>query len=276
MLPSASGGGGPLDRHVFIDQDMAEGQVLQVEGRAAWVYSARCPGVEGPNQDAAGVVSGRGRAALVVADGMGGQAGGESASRIALTSLCDRASEAVSADEDLRGPILDSIEEANRKIMALGIGAATTLAAVELKGDELRAYHVGDSAILVVGQRGKLKLRTIAHSPVGYALEAGLLDEKHAMQHEERHLVSNMVGSTDMRIEVGSPIRLAPRDTVVLGSDGLFDNLSLREIVDDIRTGPVEQGGAALAAHCRKRMATTSSVAPSKPDDCTFIVLRGH
>ena len=79
--------------------------------------------------------------------------------------------------------------------------------------------------ILAIGQKGKIKLQTISHSPVGLAVESGHLDESEAMHHEQRHVVSNVVGDQTMRIEVGAKLMLAPRDTVLLSTDGLFDNL---------------------------------------------------
>ena len=84
----------------------------------------------------------------------------------------------LSADPDaepLRPAILDGIEAANAAVRAIGTGAATTLSLVEIQGRVVRAYQVGDSAILLAGQRGKLKYQTIAHSPIGYAVEAGLI-----------------------------------------------------------------------------------------------------
>ena len=77
--------------------------------------------------------------------------------------------------------------------------------------------------VLVTGGLGKIKLLTVSHSPVGMALESGLLDEAEAMHHEERHIVSNVVGSAGMRIEIGAKRKLAPRDTVLLASDGLAE-----------------------------------------------------
>ena len=97
----------------------------------------------------------------------------------------------------------------------------TTLAAVEISGVSARPYHIGDSSILITGQKGKLKLNTVAHSPVGFAVEAGLLDVDEALHHAERHLVSNVLGLENMRIELGSPVDLAPRDSLVIASDGL-------------------------------------------------------
>ncbi|MDH3520454.1 MAG: SpoIIE family protein phosphatase, partial [Myxococcales bacterium] len=129
----------------------------------------------------------------------------------------------------------------------------------------------------LVGQRGKLKLQTIAHSPVGFAVEAGMLDESEAMHHEDRHIVSNMLGAPDMRIEVGSARRLAPRDTLLLASDGLSDNLRTDEIVQRIRTGSLEEGARRLVRAARRRMDAPIEGEPSKPDDLTFVSYRrGH
>jgi serine/threonine protein phosphatase PrpC len=129
--------------------------------------------------------------------------------------------------------------------------------------------------ILIVGQRGRIKLLNVAHSPTGYLVEAGFLDQDEALHHEERHLVSNILGRPDMRVEVGSALELAERDTVVIASDGLSDNLMIEEIVQIVRKGPLQQAGLRLAAQCQDRMGGTDSKGtPSKPDDLTFILFR--
>jgi serine/threonine protein phosphatase PrpC len=128
--------------------------------------------------------------------------------------------------------------------------------------------------ILVVGQRGRVKLQTTSHSPVGFAVEAGVLDEREAMHHEDRHLVSNVVGSPEMKIEIGPRLRLAMHDTVLLASDGLFDNLHIEEIVDRVRKGPLEVAARRLAQDSWERMTCPRSGQPCKPDDLTFILFR--
>jgi serine/threonine protein phosphatase PrpC len=209
-----------------------------------------------------------------VADGFGGQPAGDQASRLALAALADAVAEAVSSGAEMREGILNGFEQANQAVCGLGLGAATTLAVAEIEGRWVRTYHVGDSAILIVGQRGKIKLQTVSHSPVGLAIEAGWLEETEAMHHEDRHLVSNMVGSTDMRIEIGSVLQLRPRDTLLLASDGLFDNLHLQEIVQIIRKGPLDAAVRMLADECEGRMRTPRPGFPCKPDDVTSVVFR--
>ena len=101
-----------------------------------------------------------------------------------------------------------------------------------------------------------------------------MLDETEAMHHSQRHVVSNVVGIPDMRIEIGSPIEMDQRDTLILASDGLSDNLHVSEIVDYIRKGPLEEGLNAMTTESRRRMVSSRQGRPSKPDDMTIIAFR--
>ena len=95
-----------------------------------------------------------------------------------------------------------------------------------------------------------------------------------SLAHEERNIVSNVLGSNEMKIEIGPRIELAPRDTVFLGSDGVLDNTSIDELADSIRTGRIDQAARRLAKTCIDRMASLEADAPSKPDDTTFLIYR--
>jgi serine/threonine protein phosphatase PrpC len=105
-------------------------------------------------------------------------------------------------------------------------------------------------------------------------MEAGLLDESAALQHVELNLVFNVVGSTDMRIEIGSELPLAPYDTLLLASDGLTDNLLQEEIIQTIRSGTLATRVRALTALVQGRMLNYEEGKPSKPDDYTAILFR--
>lgn len=253
---------------------------LAVAGGTAAVFSAPGPGKETPNEDAAMVVElTPNHAVLVVADGLGGHASGEHAARLAMQNLRQALMplEIDSRDTNsgsLRAAILAGIEGANREILDLGTGAATTLAVVELQGDTIRPYHVGDSEILVTGQRGRVKLQTISHSPIGYAVEAGLIAAEEAIHHEERHMISNVIGSTSMRIELGPAVTLSPRDTLLIATDGLFDNLLQQEIIAGIRSGPLHESLGDIVTEARKRMIEPREGLPSKPDDLTVVAYR--
>lgn len=239
------------------------------------MFSAGSSTTDAPNEDAAAVVEfGEDHHLLAVADGMGALPGGADASRVALEQLTTAVRQGAMAEAGLRESILDGFEAANREVTALGYGAGTTLAAVEINGHLVRSYHVGDSAVMLVGQRGKLKHLTVAHSPVGYAIEAGMLDEDEALGHEDRHVISNMIGSSEMKIEMGPVLEMAARDTLLVASDGLFDNLRLDEIAAAVCTGPLDSTVTNTAKTCRQQMGAADSDPPGKPDDLTLVVYR--
>jgi serine/threonine protein phosphatase PrpC len=263
------------DASVYLERDMEAPEIVAAAGGTACVLSMRCPDKPTPNEDAAAIIPyGVDAAVLIVADGLGGASQGEKASRLAIESLRREIAAAAENGLQLRTAIIDGIERANAAVKELGVGAATTLAAVEISGRTIRPYHVGDSIILVAGGRGKIKLQTVSHSPVAYGVEAGLIDQSEAMHHEDRHLVSNFVGTAEMRIDIGPPLELSARDTLLIASDGLVDNLHLAEIIDRIRKGPLELSTAQLAAGSRERMLQQQDGQPSKPDDLTLIAFR--
>jgi len=239
-----------------------------LQGRVA-LFSVQAPGKTTGNEDAAALISmDRQNGLIVVADGLGGHADGALASRMAIDALVDATRDVV-AGGGLREAVLRGIDAANQAIIALGNGAATTLAVTEISDAGMRTYHAGDSSILVTGQRGLLKQQTIQHSPIGHAVESGMLDEAGAMHAEERHIVSNVVGSPDMRVELGPLRRLATYDTVVMASDGLVDNLMVEEIIETVRKGPLESVARQLMANCLRAMQDGGH-----PDDLTVVLYR--
>lgn len=238
-------------------------------------FTRRAPDKDGDaNEDAAAVVAAEVGGLLLVADGMGGRSAGRRASRLVVETVAERVARAEGAGQALRHAVLDGIEAANAAVRELGLGAGATVAAIALSGGNARAFHVGDAVVMHVGQRGLLKAVTVPHSPTGYGVEAGLLDVDEAMVHEERHLVLNYVGHEGMRIEVGAKVGVASRDTLLVASDGLADNLTPEEIVATARKGPLLEAGQRLAGRARSRMAGRSEAAPSKPDDLTFLLFR--
>ncbi|MBN1851547.1 MAG: protein phosphatase 2C domain-containing protein [Pirellulales bacterium] len=260
---------------LYFDEDMSEPALIPIAGGISCLLTSRCPDKETPNEDAAALIPVDGRSAvLVVADGLGGGAAGEHASRKAIESLKLAIDDARGTETLLRTAIISGFELANQAVQDLGVGAATTLAVVEVVDGVVRSYHVGDSTVLVVGGLGKIKQQTVSHSPVGYGVEAGLLDEAEAMHHEERHIVSNVIGSPEMHIAVGPPIALSPRDSVLLASDGLCDNLDWDSIIHIIRKGRLSQSIMALAKASTDRMNHHTEGQPSKPDDLTLIAFR--
>lgn len=261
---------------VFTAQSMAEAKLLTFASGSLVLFSAPRPAPDAENEDCAALIpAGETTGVLIVADGLGGSRAGAQAAAAAASAMKKTLQKDTERGEDLRTAILDGFEQANTAVLELGLGAATTLAAVEIGDDFIRPYHVGDSLIMVVSNQGTLKFQNVAHSPIGYAVESGMLDERDALEHEERHVVSNVVGSPAMHIEVGPKISLAKRDTVVIASDGLSDNFRIDEIVEIVRKGPLDAAARSLIEICGRRMKGEDAAdSPSKPDDLTFIAFR--
>ena len=260
---------------VFTEEAIIEGyDIFLGPGIVSFVCS-RAPDKNRSNEDALLICPcGKNSCVVAVADGVGGGRAGHKASALAVQSMEESLQKAGLDETDLRGRILDGFELANEKILELGIGAATTMSVVEVNQNILRSYHAGDSETLVVGQKGKLKFQSVSHSPVGAGVEHGFIDEKDAIKHEERHIVSNVLGSTDMRIELSSSIELDPKDSVLVASDGLTDNLTVDEIVETIRSGPLDESTRALHKTAQERMEKPRGSLPSKPDDFTAVLFR--
>jgi serine/threonine protein phosphatase PrpC len=244
-------------------------------GGSLIAYTAPAPDKPSGNEDSvAAIPYGPGAAILVVADGAGGLPGGRKASRTAVASLEASLNNAMTETMLLRTAILNGIDAANQAVLAIGNGSATTMTVITIEGSIARSYQIGDSKSMIVGQRGRVRTQTMSHSPTGFAVEAGFLDHRDALHHEERHLVSNFIGTSEMRIEMGPELNLNARDTILLASDGLTDNVHNQEIIDLIKSGPLDPSMDSLTSLATRRMTTETLHQPSKPDDLSVILFR--
>jgi serine/threonine protein phosphatase PrpC len=269
---AANGGAEPVIDHPWIyfnvDHDGPRSGAF-LHGQVA-CFTHRSPDKE-QNEDAVAIVPiGYLSGILVVADGLGGQPRGDLAAQTVVETFSSITADA----ESLREAILHGIDQANKRIIEAGFGGGATLAVLEIEERYVRPYHVGDAFVIVMGQRGRIKFQNIAHSPVGYAVESGLMDEDDAVHHHERNLVSNVVGTPEMHIDIGPRIELAPRDTVVIASDGLSDNLYVEEIVETARVGALGAAASKLKDKTRSRMLNQEKDLPSHPDDLSFCLFR--
>jgi len=248
---------------------------ISVAGGKLVAFTCRSPYKDTENEDTVAIIPwGPQAAVLVVADGAGGLPAGKRASLTAVTALGASLGASLEKTRLLRTAVIDGIEAANNAVRDLSNGSATTLTVVTIEGRLARTFQVGDSEALVIGQRGLVRLQTTAHSPTGFAVEAGFLDQRDALHHEDRHLVSNFIGTIDMSIDIGASAELKVLDTVVLASDGVTDNLHLEELVEMTRKGSIDDAVDAVVAEVRRRMAAEIDGEPSKPDDMSLIVFR--
>lgn len=258
---------------LILQADMTAAEQRSFVAGTVTALSAPRPEPGHVNEDAAGILScPDGKLIVAVADGMGGHVAGEQASRIAIESVLDCVEK---SPGEMRDAILAGFDTADRRIATDYAGAGTTLVVAAVENGTFRTFHCGDAAAIATGGRGRIKHRTIDHSPVGYALESGLMTPEEAMTHADRHIVSSYVGSGEMRVEMSHSVRLRPRDTIVLASDGLFDNLLDTEVAAMAYKGPVEKAAASLLAETRQRMDRAAAGSGSgKPDDLTIAIFR--
>jgi protein phosphatase len=225
----------------------------------------------GPNEDACLALQlGDEHAVLAVADGVGGHPRGEMASERQVSLLKEMLCHRDVDPDNLRNPILNAIETCNQELLSEAKGSATTVTVVEISRNQMRPYHVGDSSVLLVGQRGRIRLQTVSHSPVSLGIEAGLLEPDELTRSDERNIVLNLVGTQEMRIEMGATLTLARFDTLLLCSDGLTDNVELDDIARTIRSGPLNHRMDTLHEQCQQIMQSDIGY----PDDLSLILYR--
>lgn len=175
--------------------------------------------------------------ALVVADGMGGHADGELASRMAIGGLVKlvlampdwifRLDASVAGDATRRSKRrvrrLNTllIERGRREQASRGMG--TTLTAARIMGDDLHVVHVGDSRAYLL-RDARLHRLTRDHTFVQLLVDTGQLSTEEAARSSARHLLVNALGGSNPDVEVDvDQLKLATGDRLLLCSDGLTD-----------------------------------------------------
>ncbi len=198
--------------------------------------------------------------AMLVADGMGGHAAGEVASRMAIGGLIRlvlempdwifRLDEASAADASDRSK--GRIRRINAALLEHGRqnptlqGMGTTLTAVRNLGRRLQVAHVGDSRAYLL-RNGHLLRLTRDHTYMQMLIDSGQLAPEEAAGFCGRHVLVNALGGSGDDVEVDvDQLELVDGDRVVMCTDGLTDT------VDDesIRGVLLECPGAAEA--CRR------------------------
>lgn len=215
---------------------------------------------------------------LAVADGVGSASNAQQASAQLLKTLSKQLATLTQNNEKntldkVRNIILDTISNSN-KTMSSKAGFLTTITICAIHNRMIQVFQIGDSGLLICGQRGKLKYKTTAHSPVGYALESGMINATQAIHHPENHLVDNLIGTEVANIEMNTPIRLTDHDTVFLATDGLFDNITPEDIIETIRKGKIEKISKTMADCIQNQRTPVKHNAFIKDDDCSFIICR--
>lgn len=217
----------------------------------------------------------------VVSDGMGGHAGGARAA--ALT--CDSAVEALgdaSRAGDVASPeaaLTDAVDRANTAVRharradasVFDMGATLVLAVatrVERAGSEWLVGAIGDSPAWVVTATDARQVTT-DHTLAASIDAARAGTDEGPVTGRARHLLTRAVGIEDEAVADRHTLALAPRDALVLGSDGVSDVLDTVAIADVVRAATTTDPAAALVER---------ALEAGSSDNVTVVVLRhrGH
>jgi serine/threonine protein phosphatase PrpC len=164
---------------------------------------------------------------VAVADGMGGHAGGEVASRIAIKSLAQTSSNADALLSVANSINLEIASKSKSDPELAGMG--TTLTALQINGEVAELLHVGDSRCYAF-TGGKLNQLSDDHTVMQELIDQGRITPDEVMNHPQRSLLTQaLMGDS----EVNPALKLYPitiGDKFLLCSDGLTAVLSDLEI----------------------------------------------
>ncbi|MFZ4814096.1 MAG: Stp1/IreP family PP2C-type Ser/Thr phosphatase [Phototrophicaceae bacterium] len=210
------------------------GSTLQLRGSAITSVGQ----VRSHNEDNVHLWHREGMMLAIVADGMGGAAAGEEASRIAVETITHHLHVEHQTpgfempESELRRAVQAAntsiIQETEARPQTRGMGTTLTMAFVH--GREARFAHVGDSRAYRVNRDGMIQQITSDHSFVQALLEAGHITEEEAERHPMGNVLYRALGQTE-ELDVDTHYAvLSVGDKVILCSDGLTRHVRTREI----------------------------------------------
>ena len=168
---------------------------------------------------------------FVVADGMGGHAGGQEASQLATEAIqvhLDKHWESVIPSDELLAQALNEANEAilqDQQSHPERSDMGTTAVVVMFRKEEPWFAHVGDSRLYRLRDL-KLEQITEDHTWVARAMKAGDLTPEQARIHPWRHVLSQCLGRKDLQTIDVQPLDVQPGDRLLLCSDGLTEELA--------------------------------------------------
>jgi len=212
------------------------------------------------NQDRIAYTFSRDTLLLVVADGMGGHAGGEIAAQICTRLYVERFQQ--EAKPVLRNPLKFLQDTMMRAHAALGSYAnqfsmletpRTTCVACIVQAGNAYWAHAGDSRLYLYRQ-GALIGQTKDHSKVQYLVDQGIIAANEARTHPDRNKVFSCLGGmVDPVIDVSRRTPLRNGDILVLCTDGLWSVLGKDEIATWLTSTPILRSAPLMLRDAEKR-----------------------
>ncbi len=181
---------------------------------------------------------------FVVADGMGGHANGQDASRLAIQTIIDyllpRLVHGEDTQETAEKLLVDSVQLANQAVHQHNIDnnadMGTTVTATLVVGETAHVANVGDSRTYLYRTSDGLTKVTRDHSVVASLVDAGIIKPDDIYTHPKRNQIYRSLGEKPF-VEVDPfTVQLQPGDKLLLCSDGLWDMVRDPEIQHVLET----------------------------------------
>jgi protein phosphatase len=185
-----------------------------------------------------------------VADGMGGHAAGEIASKLLVNTIQDFFSEGhlFKIDQDVLEKI---ILKANARILEKAekcteyAGMGTTASFLHIEANTCFWAHIGDSRIYLL-RNNQLAQITQDHSLVWDLVLNGTLTQEEALTHPQRNMLTRAVGiDAEVKVDKGS-FALEENDKILLCTDGLTNMVNEAKLKETIASEAIEDKAAAL------------------------------
>lgn len=207
---------------------------------------------------------------FVVADGMGGHAGGDVASAIAIKRIAETDKFYASA-QDAEFALQSALLAANSLLAETVFdhqeltGMGTTVSAILRVGHELAIAHIGDSRIYLV-RDGELSQVTADHTFVQRLVDSGRITQEEAAVHPRRSVLMRVLGDVDAAPEIDTTIMATMSgDRWLLCSDGLSSYVADEKILAALLTvNDPEEAGQRLVS---------LSLDNGAPDNVTVVVV---
>lgn len=172
---------------------------------------------------------------FLVADGMGGHAAGQVASKIASEAVLEAVSALEGGTVSLTEKLRQAVDIANRRIYSTAeanrelAGMGTTFVSILATEERVALAHVGDSRAYLI-RRGRIRCLTEDHSLVSEWVRRNEIDEAAVREHPHRHVLTRAMGvGCSVQPDLSELTPLAG-DVFLLCSDGLTAHLEDNEI----------------------------------------------
>ncbi|GEP74573.1 Stp1/IreP family PP2C-type Ser/Thr phosphatase [Weissella thailandensis] len=204
-------------------------------------YASDTGRMRAENQDYVSVFINQSGAQLaIVADGVGGQNGGDVAATMAVSHIGNQWQQStIDTVETAKQWLIEQVNSENDTIVKTAQryrtlnGMATTLVIAVILANQLIIANIGDSRAYVIRQR-QMRQLTVDHNLANELLQEGAITEDEAVTHPGRHLITRQLGVTDDSKPDLFAINLYPNDYVLMTTDGMPKHVSDENILQTV------------------------------------------